>query len=85
MMFSAYDAVEDYGYKNRLYLGHFESEASARNRVRDAIASGCLYVYIKRGHDVVAYLTVESFFVRGLIEKAKADSAGSNGTNPIST
>lgn len=84
-MFSAYGVVEDAGYKDRLYLGHFESEASARNKVRDAIASGCLYGYVKHGHDVVAYLTVESFVVHGLTEKAKADGASSDGRKRVRT
>ena len=84
-MFSAYAVVEDAGYKDRLYLGHFESEQSARNKVRDAIASGCIYGYVKDGHDVVAYLTVESFVVRGLVEKSKTDSTGANRRKRVRT
>lgn len=82
-MFSAYGVVEDAGYKHRLYLGHFESDLSARLKVRDALASGCLYGYVKDGHDVVAYLTVESFVVSKLIEKTKADSSSANGRKGI--
>ncbi len=83
MMFQAYGVVEDAGDKNRLYLGHFLSESAARMKVRDAIASGCMYGYVKQGHDVIVYLTVESFVVKGLIEKAEADYARANGGKRI--
>lgn len=72
--FQAYGVVEDTAHKDRLFLGLFDTEQAARNRVRDGIASGCLYGYVKQGPDVIAYLTVESFTVHGLIEKAEAEA-----------
>ena len=83
MMFQAYGVVEDAGDKNRLYLGHFLSESAARMQVRDAIASGCMYGYVKQGHDVIVYLTLESVVVKRLIEKAEADYARANGGEQI--
>lgn len=72
-MYSAYGVVEDTGYKDRLYLGHFESELAARESVRRGIAGGCLFGYVMRGHDVIVYLTAGSPRVRGLVEKASAE------------
>ena len=42
-----------------VYFGEYEHHA--RNRVRDAIASGFEYGYIKEGFETVAYLTESSF------------------------
>jgi hypothetical protein len=43
------------------FIGMYESESAARDRVRQAIASGYDRGYIKQGFDVVAYLDESSF------------------------
>lgn len=60
MLFSAWGQVEETSWLERLYLGHFLSVEAARQRVRDAIGSGCLYGWIMRGHDVIEYVVLES-------------------------
>ncbi len=45
----------------REFIGLHENEAGARNKIRDAIASGHDYGYIKQGFDTIAYLNEKSF------------------------
>lgn len=77
-MYDAYAVSGTPADKHRFMLGSYSTEHDARSRVRQAIASGFVYGYIKQGHEVVAYLTEKSFVVGGLIEKAKADTAAGN-------
>lgn len=61
-MFQAY-AVANKGAPNEqrelLYMG--ESEGAARSIIRDAIASGFEYGYIKQFGATIAFLTEQSF------------------------
>lgn len=82
-MFEAYAVNNAEDRKDRYFVGRFDTEQGARNRVREAIASGCAYGYVKQGHQIVCYLTEDSFAVRGLIEKAKAQRAGAHGGKRI--
>lgn len=56
-------AVANKGKPNeqRVLLGMPNDEGLARGLIRDAIASGFDYGYIKQGFETVAYLTEESF------------------------
>lgn len=62
MMLQAY-AVANKGEPNEqrtlVYFG--EDKIFAKNRIRDAIASGFEYGYIKQGFETIAYLTEKSF------------------------
>lgn len=62
MMFQSY-VVANKGKPNMqrelIYLG--ESKELARNRVRDGIASGFDYGYIKQGFETVEYLNEKTF------------------------
>lgn len=46
-------------------IGMYETEREARERVRQAIASGYHAGYIKQGFELVAYLTEKSFCPAG--------------------
>lgn len=56
-------AVKDKGTPNevRELVSLTLYEQFARDRIRDAIASGYNYGYIKQGFDAIAYLTEKSF------------------------
>lgn len=62
MMLHAY-AVANKGTPNEqrelVYIGEYKHHA--QNRIRDAIASGFDYGYIKQGFETLAYLTEKSF------------------------
>lgn len=73
-MFDAYAVSGSPPEKHRFHIGTYETEREARNRVRQAIASGFVYGYIKQGHEVVAYLTEASFTVKRIAQQAEADS-----------
>jgi len=74
MMFDAYAVSGAPAHLHRFHVGKYETEAEARTRIRDAIASGFVYGYIKQGHEVVAYLTEASFVVSGIAKQAKANT-----------
>lgn len=64
MMYQAY-AVANKGRKNeqRELVAFCENKNFAILKVRDAIASGFEYGYVKQGFEIVAYLTERSFLV----------------------
>lgn len=84
MMFDAFAVSGTPDHKHRFHLASCETEAEARSRIRQAIASGFIYGYIKQGHDVVAYLTEESFTLNRIAQQAKANSTTSERGERIS-
>jgi hypothetical protein len=62
MMFQGYVVANKGKPNEQLELVYFgEYEHFARNKIRNAIASGFDYGYIKQGFDTIAYLTEKSF------------------------
>lgn len=70
MLFSAWGIVEETRYRDRLYLGHFLSADSARQRVRDALGSGCYYGWVMRGNEVLEYVSLETRRFRQRLERS---------------
>ena len=64
MMIQGY-AVANKGQQNEqrelVYFG--ENKDLARNRIRDAIASGFEYGYVKQGFETVGYYTEDAFLL----------------------
>lgn len=61
MMFQVYAVKGEKPDERRDFVGIYEAETDARNRARQAIASGFDYAYIKQGFDTIAYLDESSF------------------------
>jgi len=64
MMYQAYAKVGKKPDEVTDFVGIYQTEDEARNRVRQAIASGYDAGYIKQGFELVAYLTEPSFSPR---------------------
>lgn len=66
-LFEAYAVkILESGEKERHLLAFSEWKDMARSYIRDAIASGFDYGYIKQGHELIASYNEKSFLIRSI-------------------